>query len=135
MVVANPFAASPAVAATSRQQFAYVANSGASTVSVIDTLTNKVVGDLIPVGIGSIAVAITKFAADEDPPPGPGPGPGLGPGLGPGNPRPAPVDPGVLPITGSPGLTLLAIALTMIGAGGALLLASRRSIRRRRPTS
>jgi YVTN family beta-propeller protein len=51
------FSAWPAAAAP----FAYVANSGSNTVSVIDTATNKVVGPPIALGTGTgpVAVAVT----------------------------------------------------------------------------
>jgi YVTN family beta-propeller protein len=53
--LALAFGARPAAAAP----FAYVANSGSNTVSVIDTATNKVAGMPIEVGRGPRAVAVT----------------------------------------------------------------------------
>src|SRR5438270_563861 len=40
-------------------QNAYITNSGAGTVSVIDTTTNTVIGSAIPVGSTPVGVAIT----------------------------------------------------------------------------
>ncbi|MDP4510311.1 YncE family protein [Nonomuraea turcica] len=53
-----PLTGVPAPAVAQVRQFAYVANSGSGTVSVINTATNTVI-DTIPVGAQPAAVAIT----------------------------------------------------------------------------
>ena len=57
LVISTPFSASPA-SASSRTSYAYVANAGSSTVSVIDTATNAVV-NTVPVGTNPYGVAVT----------------------------------------------------------------------------
>jgi YVTN family beta-propeller protein len=146
---------SPASAARAGR-FAYVANSGGNTVSVINTASNTVTGT-IAVGARPFHVAITPnstraYVANFDSNTvsvidiarsatvtvGVGANP-AGVAIAdveePPGPRPAPAGPGGLPITGSRSQTLAAIALTMIGLGAALLTISHRLARRRRDTA